>query len=959
MYHLKIKVKAFTLVELIVVITILAILGTIAFINLQGYSTGARDSKRISDINNIQKKITIELSKGTLLSSLINTVKTNTGLTIDGNPAISIQGTANFLTLKENGDKFKDPVTKGDYLLSYSIGGTGTGAYKFTQIGTVNEENNQAVIKGNYYQMQVGDSPSITVNNEDYYVVDAGVDLPYIVDNSGDSSSNSSSGGPVVTYECNGLIGSANPDQRGDNYGYQDFDLCTNTIILSSLINIPLSSNLTNNPGAREVYAFVLEQGKTYTLESLGNDTDSDTAFFLYDNLGNKLAINDDLSNDIYRSSITYVAPYTGYYYLGVMGYDDGGTYADYTLSIDDGNSTNPVNGMCGSDNGKLLLVTPTNLCSKGTSSIVTDQGEGLNYTWTCDGINGGGNTSCSAIHKVAIACNYQQADIDALNISGGYENFSVTDENYNTLTTFPLTKDQWCSVTNLTWIGGANVTPEIFTLNLLTYLNLYNNGITTLPPEVGNLTSLTNLDLSTNSLTSLPDEIGNLAYLDFLGIGSNQLTSFPTIIGNLSNLTSLQLYNNKISSVTHEIGNLTNLVSLGLGTNLLNDLPSELWNLNKLTYLSLSSNQISSIPSQIGNLTNLTNLDLSTNQITTLPSEFSNLVNLKTLYYDNNQVVTIPQSIFSLSSLETLYMRSNLITTLPPDIGNLTGLTTLDFEANKITGIPAEFGNLINLSYLRIRNNKITSIAPEFSNLSSLTSLYIESNLLTTLPVEFGNLTSLISLFLDSNPLTSIPSQFGNLSSLRTLYLRNNQLTDLPLEFGNLTSLTTLHFGANPATSVPDAIFNLPNLKYLGLLDIHNIASIQPSISNLTNLISLDFRRASSLTTVPPEIGNLPNLEYLYFGNSALTVLPSEVGNLSKLKTLRAYNTHLTTLPGELTNLTSLTNFSLSGNSGLGQLNKDFGISSPNSSQVNIPTTGQTMTVGGNGTNVVVTVTP
>ncbi len=75
--------NAFTLVELIVVITILAILGTIAFINLQWYSIWARDSKRISDINNIQKKITIETSKWTNLSSLINTVKTNSWLTID------------------------------------------------------------------------------------------------------------------------------------------------------------------------------------------------------------------------------------------------------------------------------------------------------------------------------------------------------------------------------------------------------------------------------------------------------------------------------------------------------------------------------------------------------------------------------------------------------------------------------------------------------------------------------------------------------------------------------------------------------------------------------------------------------------------------------------------------------------------------------------------------------------
>lgn len=126
--------NAFTLVELIVVITILAILWTIAFINLQWYSMWARDSKRVSDISNIQKKIWIEMWKWTPLSTLINTVKTNLWLTIDNNTATSIQWTANFQNLKEDGNSFKDPTTKWDYVLSYSVWWSGTWAYKFTQI---------------------------------------------------------------------------------------------------------------------------------------------------------------------------------------------------------------------------------------------------------------------------------------------------------------------------------------------------------------------------------------------------------------------------------------------------------------------------------------------------------------------------------------------------------------------------------------------------------------------------------------------------------------------------------------------------------------------------------------------------------------------------------------------------------------------------------------------------------
>lgn len=51
--------RGFTLVELIVVITILVILGTIAFINIGGYSSSARDSARVSDIVNLSKGLDI------------------------------------------------------------------------------------------------------------------------------------------------------------------------------------------------------------------------------------------------------------------------------------------------------------------------------------------------------------------------------------------------------------------------------------------------------------------------------------------------------------------------------------------------------------------------------------------------------------------------------------------------------------------------------------------------------------------------------------------------------------------------------------------------------------------------------------------------------------------------------------------------------------------------------------
>lgn len=70
---MKTNKKAFTLVELIVVITILAILGTVAFISLQEYTTMARNSVRIDGISKISSAIEIRRQSGINILSFVNT----------------------------------------------------------------------------------------------------------------------------------------------------------------------------------------------------------------------------------------------------------------------------------------------------------------------------------------------------------------------------------------------------------------------------------------------------------------------------------------------------------------------------------------------------------------------------------------------------------------------------------------------------------------------------------------------------------------------------------------------------------------------------------------------------------------------------------------------------------------------------------------------------------------------
>lgn len=53
------------------------------------------------------------------------------------------------------------------------------------------------------------------------------------------------------------------------------------------------------------------------------------------------------------------------------------------------------ANGVCGSDNGKVLSTPPTNLCSPASSPTVTKTAGG--WSWKCPGSNGGSETNCSA----------------------------------------------------------------------------------------------------------------------------------------------------------------------------------------------------------------------------------------------------------------------------------------------------------------------------------------------------------------------------------------------------------------------------------------------------------------------------------------------------------------------------------------------------------------------------------
>ncbi|MDD3303009.1 MAG: prepilin-type N-terminal cleavage/methylation domain-containing protein [Candidatus Gracilibacteria bacterium] len=125
------KKQAFTLVELIVTIVILAILGAIAFINFGGYSRNTRDSARIADINLVQKGLAIFMTK----TGFYPTPDNSQTITYNGGSAWieGIIGENVIKNVQSVSKKPIDPLTSDEFTYSITMGKT---EY---QIGAISE----------------------------------------------------------------------------------------------------------------------------------------------------------------------------------------------------------------------------------------------------------------------------------------------------------------------------------------------------------------------------------------------------------------------------------------------------------------------------------------------------------------------------------------------------------------------------------------------------------------------------------------------------------------------------------------------------------------------------------------------------------------------------------------------------------------------------------------------------
>ncbi|XP_078583792.1 uncharacterized protein LOC144866304 [Branchiostoma floridae x Branchiostoma japonicum] len=453
-------------------------------------------------------------------------------------------------------------------------------------------------------------------------------------------------------------------------------------------------------------------------------------------------------------------------------------------------------------------------------------------------------------------------------------------------------------------------------------YLDLSNQGLTSIPEEVFDITDLDYLDVSNNKLTSIPEAIGRLQKLDHLDASGNTLTSLPQAIGSLQGLKSLYVHSNNLSELPDGLEALQRLEYLYVGDNKLTELPSKIFScvnlaifdarnnkvstfppgvekLQKLRVLCINDNRLTEVPPEILTLADLEVLSVSNNKLSSFPPGVEELQKLRELYIYGNQLTEVPSGVCLLSNLEVLNVSENKLSTLPPNVEKLQKLKRLYLHCNQLTEISPAVCFLSNLELLDVNSNKLSTFPPGVEKLQKLKELSISDNQFTELPPGVCSLPNIELLSVGMNPIRRLPNDVTRLLSLKALSVPGCQFDEFPRQVLQLKTLEKLYAGACLFRIVPDEVGNLQHLWFLSLE--HNLLRTLPStLSHLHNLREVVVRY-NKFDTFPEVLCELPAMEKLDISNNNITRLPTALHRADKLKDLDVSGNPLTYPPQEV----------------------------------------------------------
>ena len=311
-----------------------------------------------------------------------------------------------------------------------------------------------------------------------------------------------------------------------------------------------------------------------------------------------------------------------------------------------------------------------------------------------------------------------------------------------------------------------------------------------------------------------------------------------------------------------------------------------------------------------------------------------------------NGLIGQLPVALSQLSSLEGLALENNRLTgTIPPELGQLINLSLLYLFDNQLTGsIPTELSQLINLIHLCLNRNQLTgSIPPELGRLKNLKWLHLHNNAYLTGRIP----TSLTTLDLDALLLqgtrvclhddTELENWVSGITDARIAECEGFDLDRNVLE-ALYRATNGPEWGRNYANWMSDAPLSQwagvqtdADGKVVSLRLYSNGLSgfIPPELSQLSNLVWLDFTDNQLKGSIPAELGRLAKLEKLNLSSNVfIGPIPTELGQLSELAELRLSRNRLTgRIPAELGQLSRLTHLNLERNRLAGSIPPELGL--------------------------------
>ncbi|XP_006209506.3 leucine-rich repeat and calponin homology domain-containing protein 1 [Vicugna pacos] len=173
---------------------------------------------------------------------------------------------------------------------------------------------------------------------------------------------------------------------------------------------------------------------------------------------------------------------------------------------------------------------------------------------------------------------------------------------------------------------------------------DLSKNRLVEVPMELCHFVSLEILNLYHNCIRVIPEAIINLQMLTYLNLSRNQLSSLPACLCGLP-LKVLIASNNKLGSLPEEIGQLKQLMELDVSCNEITALPQQIGQLKSLRELNVRRNYLKVLPQELVDLP-LVKFDFSCNKVLVIPICFREMKQLQVLLLENNPLQSPPAQI-------------------------------------------------------------------------------------------------------------------------------------------------------------------------------------------------------------------------------------------------------------------------------------------------------------------------